>query len=113
MPEFIQYFANQGMKVYIEEGYGARSGYTYEDYKRASLNTHLCSREEAFQKDVSIILRSPKLEEFDLVKPGSTLISMLHYHTRSTRLAHCKNVVSSPFRSTASSMTAVSVWWKT
>lgn len=86
LPEFIQYLANQGMKVYIEEGYGARSGYTYEDYKRASLNMHICNREQAFQKDVSIILRSPKPEEFDLVKPGSTLISMLHYPTRSNRL---------------------------
>jgi alanine dehydrogenase len=38
LPEFIQYLANHGMEVYIEEGYGARSGYTYEDYKRASLN---------------------------------------------------------------------------
>jgi alanine dehydrogenase len=36
---------------------------------------------------VSIILRSPKPEEFDLVKPGCTLISMLHYPTRSNRLA--------------------------
>ena len=87
LPEFIQYLAKQGMKVYIEEGYGARSGYTYEDYKRASLNMHICNREQAFQKDVSIILRSPKPEEFDLVKPGSTLISMLHYPTRSNRLA--------------------------
>jgi len=87
LPEFIQYLTNHGMEVYIEEGYGARSGFTYEDYKRASLNIHLCSRTEAFQKDVSIILRSPKPDEFDLVKPGSTLISMLHYPTRPNRLA--------------------------
>ncbi|TFH33787.1 MAG: alanine dehydrogenase, partial [Anaerolineales bacterium] len=87
LPEFVQYLSNLGMKVYIEEGYGARSGYTYEDYKRANLNVQLCSREEAFQKDVSILLRSPKPEEFDLVKPGSTLISMLHYPTRPNRVA--------------------------
>jgi len=87
LPEFMQYLANQGMEVYIEEGYGARSGYTYEDYKRASLNMLVCSRAEAFQKDVSIILRSPKLDEFELVKPGSTLISMLHYPTRPSRMA--------------------------
>ena len=86
LPEFIHYFSDQGMEVYIEEGYGARSGYTYEDYKRASLNMHLCSRDEAFQKDVAIILRSPKPDEFALVKPGSTLISMLHYPTRLNRL---------------------------
>jgi alanine dehydrogenase len=87
LPSFIQYLANQGMEVYIEEKYGARSGYTYEDYKRASLNIHLCSRYEAFQKDVSIILRSPKPDEFELVKPSTMLISMLHYSTRPNRLA--------------------------
>lgn len=92
LPEFIQYLANLGMVVYIEEGYGARSGFTYEDYKRASLNMHTCSRAEAFQKDVSIILRSPKPEEFELVKPGSTLISMLHYPTRSDRLARIQEL---------------------
>ena len=86
LPEFIHYLANLGMQVFIEEGYGARSGYSYEDYKRANLNLHFCSREQAFQKDVSIILRSPKPEEFELVKPDSTLISMLHYPTRPNRL---------------------------
>ncbi len=87
LPEFIRYLANQNMKVFIEEGYGSRSGYTLEDYKRASLNTQMCSREEAFQKDVSIILRSPKPEEFELIKPGATLIAMLHYPTRPKRVA--------------------------
>jgi alanine dehydrogenase len=87
LPEFIQFLSNLGLKVYIEDGYGSRSGYTFEDYKRADLNIQLCSREEAFQKDVSILLRSPKPEEFDLVKSGSTLISMLHYPTRPNRVA--------------------------
>ncbi len=41
---------------------------------------------EAFQKDVSLLLRSPKPEEFDLVRSGSTLISMLHYPTRPDRV---------------------------
>lgn len=86
LPEFIQYLATLGMKVYIEEGYGARTGYMFEDYKLASPNVYMCGREEAFNQDVSIILRSPKPEEFDLIKPGSTLISMLHYPTRSNRL---------------------------
>ena len=86
LPEFIQYLANLGMQVFIEEGYGARSGYSHEDYKRANLNLHLCNRKQAFQKDISIILRSPKPQEFEFVQPGSTLISMLHYPTRPYRL---------------------------
>lgn len=92
LPEFIQFIASLGVKVYIEEGYGSRSGYTFEDYKRASTNVFMCSRKEAFQKDVSLILRSPKPEEFQLVKRGTVLISMLHYPTRPKRIARLKEL---------------------
>jgi alanine dehydrogenase len=37
-------------------------------------------------------LRSPKPEELELVKPGSTLISMLHYPTRPNRLTHLQEL---------------------
>ncbi|MCB0118413.1 MAG: hypothetical protein KDD72_05255 [Anaerolineales bacterium] len=87
LPEFIQFIAKHGVKVYLEEGYGSRSGYSFENYKRASQNVFKCTREEAFQKDVVIILRSPKHDEFKLVRPGATLITMLHYPTRPKRVA--------------------------
>jgi alanine dehydrogenase len=92
LPEFIQFIASIGVKVYIEEGYGSRSGYTFEDYKRASPNVYMCSREQAFQKDVALILRSPKPEEFQLVKRGTILISMLHYPTRPKRIARLRDL---------------------
>jgi len=92
LPDFIQFIANLGVKVYIEEGYGSRSGFTFEDYKRASTNIFMCTREEAFQKDVSLILRSPKFEEFQLIKRGTILISMLHYPTRPKRVARLKEI---------------------
>jgi len=92
LPDFIQFIASLGAKVYVEEGYGSRSGYTFEDYKRASPNVFMCSRQEAFQKDVSLILRSPKPEEFNLVKRGTILISMLHYPTRPKRIARLKEL---------------------
>lgn len=92
LPEFIHHLAKLGVQIYIEEGYGSRSGFIYEDYKRANPNIHRCSREEAFQKDVSLILRSPKPDEFSLVKRGSTLIAMLHYPTRPIRVARLKKL---------------------
>jgi len=92
LPEFIQFIANLGVKVYVEEGYGSRSGYTFEDYRRASTNVFMCTREEAFQKEASIILRSPKPDEFQLVKRGAILISMLHYPTRPKRIAILKEL---------------------
>jgi alanine dehydrogenase len=92
LPEFIHHLAGLGARVYIEEGYGARSGFSFEDYKRANPNIHMCSREEAFQKDVVLILRSPKPDEFQVIKRGTTLISMLHYPTRPIRVARLKKL---------------------
>jgi len=92
LPDFIQFIASLGAKVCIEEGYGSRSGYTFEDYKRASNNVYMCSREEAFRKDVCLILRSPKPAEFELVKRGTILISMLHYPTRPKRLTRLQEL---------------------
>jgi len=92
LPEFIQFLANLGAKVFVEDGYGSRSGFTFADYKRASRNVFMCTHEEAYQKDVSLILRSPKPEEFPLVKRGTILISMLHYPTRPKRIAVLKEL---------------------
>ena len=92
LPEFIHYLVNLGTEVYIEDGYGARSGINFEDYKRAHPSVHKCTREEAFQKDVSIILRSPLPDEFHMVKRGTVLMSMLHYPTRPLRVDMLKKL---------------------
>ncbi len=87
LPEFIQFLADAGLQVYIEEGYGSRLGYTFAEYKGAHPNVHQCSREEAFAQDLVIILRSPHMDEFSLLKRGAILLSMLHYPTRPKRVA--------------------------
>ncbi len=87
LPEFIQMLAEAGLQVYIEEGYGSRQGYTFDEYKGANPNVHQCSREEAFAQDLVIILRSPHMDEFKLLRPGAILLSMLHYPTRPKRVA--------------------------
>lgn len=92
LPEFIQYIAGLGVRVYVEEGYGSRSGYTFADYKRASPNVFMCTREQAFQNDVALILRSPKPDEYSLVGRGTVLISMLHYPTRPKRIARLREL---------------------
>jgi alanine dehydrogenase len=92
LPDFIHSLVELGAEAYIEEGYGAKSGFMFEDYKRANPHVHMCNREEAFQKDAILILRSPKPDEFPLVKRGTTLISMLHFHTRPIRVARLKRL---------------------
>jgi len=86
LPEFIQYLAQLGAQVCIEEGYGSRSGLTHADYQQANPNVAVVSRAEAFAQDIVIVLRAPQSEDYDLIKRGAVLISMLHYPTRPRRI---------------------------
>jgi alanine dehydrogenase len=36
LPEFIEFLAKHGLRVFIEEGYGSRSGYAFGDTGRAA-----------------------------------------------------------------------------
>ncbi len=86
LPEFIQFIANHGANVVVEEGYGSRSGYTFDDYQRGSARVRQASREEVFAQDIVIVLRSPTMKEYELLRPGAVLFSMLHYPTRPQRV---------------------------
>jgi alanine dehydrogenase len=92
LPEFIQFLTTLKASVYLEEGYGSRSGFTFDDYCQGNNAIHMCSREQAFQQDVVLVLRSPLREEFSLLKCGSCLISMLHYPTRPLRVKILKDL---------------------
>lgn len=92
LPEFIQYLTQLGLTVCIEEGYGARSGLSFDDYRRGNEAVRICSRQETFQQDYILVLRSPLIEEFQLIKPSKCLISMLHFPTRPKRVETLKNL---------------------
>ena len=87
LPEFIQFFAEKGITVRIEEGYGSRSGFTFDDYQLGNPRVHKCSREQAYAQDLVVVLRSPTLDEMQMLKPGTILFSMLHYPTRPRRVS--------------------------
>jgi len=86
LPEFIQSLTQIGAHVFIEEGYGSRSGFTFDDYHQANPHVTQCSREEAFSKDIVMVLRAPQIDEYPLIKRGGVLFSMLHYPTRPRRV---------------------------
>lgn len=85
LPAFIQYLTRYS-DVYLEEGYGSRSGFTFDDYRQGNPRVWKCSRQEAFRQDYVIVLRSPNEEEFQMIRPGAVLLSMLHYPTRPRRV---------------------------
>jgi alanine dehydrogenase len=86
LPEFIQRLAGRGLKVFIEEGYGSRSGFAFEDFHKADDRVRRATRQQAFSQDVVIVLRSPRLAELREIPPSTCLISMLHYPTRPLRV---------------------------
>lgn len=86
LPEFIQHLAQQGLTVFVEEGYGSRSGFSFDDFRQGNEAVRSCSHEEAYRQDLVIVLRSPTSEEFELMPAGAGLLSMLHYPTRPQRV---------------------------
>jgi len=86
LPEFIQQIASLGLKVYVEEGYGSRSGYTFDDYKSGNIAVRQCNHEEAYRQDMVIVLRVPTHSDLRMMRSGATLISMLHFSTRPMRV---------------------------
>ncbi|MEA4910427.1 MAG: hypothetical protein VB089_22590 [Anaerolineaceae bacterium] len=91
LPEFIQAITKMGFEVFIEEDYGSRSGFTFDDFKEGNPAVHMCSREEAFAESYVLVLRSPTPAEFEMIPAGTCLISMLHYPTRPLRVERLKN----------------------
>ena len=86
LPEFVEALTMMGFEIFIEEGYGSRLGFTHDEYQRGNGLIHICTREEAFAQSYVMVLRCPRRVDFDLIKPGTCLISMLHYPTRPARV---------------------------
>lgn len=86
LPDFVQWLVERGLTVNLEEGYGSRSGYSFDDYRQGQRAVRWCSRKQAFEQELVMVLRSPLRDEFELLKPGHTLLSMLHFPTRPLRV---------------------------
>ncbi len=86
LPRFIHWLARMGVEIHLEKGYGKQLGLSLKDYQREGKTIVEGTRKQAFQQDIVMILRSPKLKEFELLRRGGILISMLHYHTRPRRV---------------------------
>lgn len=85
LPAFMQ-FLTRFANVFLEEGYGSKLGFSFNDFRQGNAHIFMVSRQEAFQKDYVVVLRSPNSDEFSNILPGSCLVSMLHYPTRPNRV---------------------------
>lgn len=85
MPDFIQMLADLGFRIVIEEGYGSRSGFDKADFRQGSNLISFGDRSSAFDQDLVLILRAPD-DDLEKMKPGTILMSMLHYPTHPNRI---------------------------
>jgi alanine dehydrogenase len=86
LPGLVAAVAATGARVVVESGIGSGMALRDEDYTRMSPLVRVGDAAEAFSQDVVVVLRAPT-ESFRLIRPGATLLSMLHFPTRPARVA--------------------------
>lgn len=90
LPSFFDTLKTERVQIFLEQGYGSALGYTQEDYSNNNKKIQFVTKKECYEKDIVVVLRSPEFEEIEYMKEGSTLLSMLHYATRATRVEKLK-----------------------
>jgi alanine dehydrogenase len=85
LPPLVGLLTALGAEVYVETGIGSGMGYTDVDYTALSPDVHVTDEETAYLQDVVVVLRSPE-GRYERLRPGSILISMLHFPTRPARV---------------------------
>ncbi len=85
LPDLVATVAQRGCPVVVETGIGAGMGYCDRDYLDVSPLVSVGTAPAVFERDVVLVLRAPD-DRLALMRPGATLISMLHFPTRPARV---------------------------
>ena len=87
LPKLVRSLARLGAdEIVLEAGYGEGLGLEPDVYTSEG-DARFAERDEVLAQDVVLVLRCPPNADLGLLRPGSTLISMLHFVTRATRNA--------------------------
>jgi alanine dehydrogenase len=86
LPPLIGLLAGTGAEVFVESGIGSGMGYDDADYSSLGPNVHITDETECYHQDVVVVLRAPE-GRYQLMRPGTVLVSMLHFTTRPGRVA--------------------------
>ena len=85
LPALMGLLAGMDVDVYVETGSGARMGYPDDRYQAVSPRVHIVDEATAYRQDIVVVLRAPE-GRYELIRPGTILISMLHFTTRPERV---------------------------
>jgi alanine dehydrogenase len=92
LPGFVSRLEKYGANVVLEYGYGSGMSFVEQDYRQVAPSITFASREEVYQQDLVLVLRYPEDDYIREMRPGTCLISMLHYPTRPQRVAFLKSL---------------------
>lgn len=91
LPGLVGTIAELGCPVVVESGIGSGMGYSDEDYTSVSSRIRIGDEPTCYGQDVVVVLRAP-IGKFDWLRPGSTLVAMLHFPTRPARVKHLESL---------------------
>ena len=86
LPDLVTAVADVGAEVVIEDGLGSGMGLSDQDYTARSPRIRVGTNADAFAQDIVVTLRCPETEELHKIRPGASLVAMLHYSTRPARI---------------------------
>jgi alanine dehydrogenase len=90
LPSLVHLVADLGCEVSVESGIGSGMGYADEDYG-SHPGVRVVDEAGAYAQGVVVVLRAP-VGKFDMIRPGATLISMLHFPTRPARVRELESL---------------------
>jgi alanine dehydrogenase len=85
LPPLIGLLADMGVDVFVESGSGAGMGHPDDEYRAASPRVHIADETTAYRQAIVVVLRAPE-GRYELLRPGTILLSMLHFATRPERV---------------------------
>lgn len=91
LPSFVKRMVQDGAEIILEEGYGSGMGISELEYLNAAGKVSFSTLNDVLAQEYVMVLRCPPENEISLMKPGSCLISMLHYPTRPLRIKFLKS----------------------
>ena len=75
-PAAVSLLHKKGYQICVEKGAGLDSKFLDKDY--CNSGAHIVDAKKAFSSDIILKVRPPTKKEYELFKPGSTLISFLY-----------------------------------
>ena len=90
LPPLLARLSLHDVEIAVEHGVGSGMGLTDDEYTTVGPKVKIVSHEEAFERDVVVVLRCPDPEELDLLPSGTALVSMLHFPTRPERVSRLR-----------------------